>query len=113
MAKKTQLKVPLKTFATKEEFQAFVTNEKEWMYNRIVDAITISYKKGWLEAKIMEARIEETMSIITMNSEMDDWIESLTLALKWFETQEKYEKCADIFKMIKEIKGYILVLNTV
>jgi hypothetical protein len=60
----------------------------------------------------MEARIEETMSVITMNSEMDDWIESLTLALKWYEAQEKYEKCSDIFKMIKEIRSYILVLNT-
>jgi hypothetical protein len=112
MAKKTQLKVPLKTFATKEEFQAFVTNEKEWMYNRIVDAISLSYKKGWLEAKIMEARIEETMSVITMNSEMDDWVESLSLALKWYENQEKYEKCSEILTMIKEIKNYIIILST-
>jgi hypothetical protein len=111
MAKRAQMKVPLKTFSTKEDFQSFVSNEKEWMYNRIYEAISYSFKKGWLEAKIMEARIEETMSVITMNSDLDDWIESLTLALRWYESQENYEKCAEIFRMMKEIRAYISLSN--
>jgi hypothetical protein len=111
MAKKQQMKVPLKTFATKEEFQSFVNSEKEWMYNRIVESISYSFKKGWLEAKIMEARIEDSMSVITMNSDLDDWVESLTLALRWYESVEKYEKCSEIFKMIKEVKTFISLTN--
>ena len=102
----------MKTFATKEDFQSFINNEKEWMYNRIYEAISNSFKKGWLEAKIMEARIEESMSVITMNSDLDDWVESLTLALKWYESQEKYERCSEIFKMIKDIRVYISLANT-
>lgn len=101
MAKK--VKVPLKNFATNEEFHKFVENEKEWMYNRIVNAIEQAYNDNKLEAVIFEAKIQESMSIIVMNSELGDWENSLKLAIKWYETLENYEKCSSISKLIENI----------
>jgi hypothetical protein len=103
MAKKS-VKVPQKFFETKDEFQTFVENEKEWMYTRIVEAIEQAFRNGQIEAHIFEARIEETMSVIAMNSEMEEWEKSLSLAMAWYEKQEKYESCAKILKLINEIR---------
>lgn len=105
MARKPKsVSVPQKFFETKEEFQTFVENEREWMYTRIVEAIEHAFKSGQIEAHIFEARIEETMSVIAMNSELEEWETSLSLAMKWYEEQEQYEKCAKILKLIKEIR---------
>ena len=103
MAKRA-VKVPQKNFETKAEFQTFIENEKEWMYNRIVEAIQDAFRRGFAEAHIFEARIEETMSVIAMNSEMEEWVHSLALAMKWNEEQERYEVCAHIRNLIQDIR---------
>jgi hypothetical protein len=108
MAKRSTVKVPQKSFATREDLQDFIDREKEWMYTRIVDAIEAAYKAGQIEAHIFEAKIEESMSIISMNSEIQEWENSLTLAMKWFEENEHYEKCAKILKLIKNVRTAIL-----
>lgn len=99
-----KMKVPLKYFNTKEEFQEFIDKEKEWMYNRIFEAIQYAHKNSFEEAHILEAKIEENMSVIMMNSERGDWVNSLTLAIKWYEKIENYERCGEIVKMLKEIR---------
>ena len=98
-----KLKVPLKYFDTKDEFQTFIDKEKQWMYNRIFEAIKHAQSKGYDEANILEAKIAETMSVIIMNSERSDWENSLSMALKWYETQEDYEKCAEIVDILKNL----------
>jgi hypothetical protein len=107
MAKRS-VKVPQKSFLTRDDLQNFIDKEKEWMYTRIVDAIEAAYKAGQLEAHIFEAKIEETMSVISMNSEIQEWENSLTLAMKWFEQTEQYEKCAKILKLITNVRTAIL-----
>jgi hypothetical protein len=106
MAKRIK-KIPQKIFETREDFQYFIENEKEWMYSRIVEAIRFSFEHGYAEAKILEAKIEESMSSIAMNSEVEDWDHSLSLALKWYESQENYEECASILKLIDDIRTVI------
>ena len=98
------MKVPQKFFETREEFQEFIETQKEWMYNRIVESIEDSFNRGFITAQIVEARIEESMSIIAINSEDFEWITSLKLAMKWNEEQERYETCAKIQKLIEDIK---------
>lgn len=99
-----KLKVPLKYFDTKEEFQAFIDKEKEWMYNRIFEAIKYAESNSFEEAHILEAKIEETMSVVMMNSERSDWVNSLSLAMAWFESQERYERCSEILTILKRLK---------
>jgi hypothetical protein len=98
------LKVPLKYFDTKLQFQEFIDKEKEWMYNRIFEAIKYAHENGHDEASILEAKIGENMSVLMMNSERSDWENSLNLALTWYEKQENYERCSDIAKILSEAK---------
>lgn len=99
--------IPHKVFATKEDFHRFVKNEKAWMYSRIVEAIEEAFHDSEMKACIFEAKIEEAGTIITMNSETEDWEKSLSLAMKWNEKQENYEECIRIQKLINEIKDCI------
>lgn len=98
------MKVPLKYFDTKIQFQDFIDKEKAWMYNRIVEAIKHAEAHSFEEAHILEAKIEDSMSVIMMNTERADWNDSLTLALRWYEKQEDYERCAEIVGIIKKIR---------
>lgn len=97
-------KVPVKYFTNREEFQEFLEKEKRWMYTRIVEAISLAFKNGRAEANIFEAKIEETMSTIVMNSEIEDWTHSLNLAIGWYQDLEEYEECARIKKLIDKIR---------
>jgi len=101
------LKVPRKYFVSREEFKEFIDSEKEWMYNRIFEAIEYAFKKGHIEARILEAKIEESMTQIEMNSPMDEWEKSLNLALEWNIKQENYEVCSKIHKLIQEVKDFL------
>lgn len=98
------LKVPQKYFSTSEEFHNFVEAERAWMYSRIFEAIEHAFKNGKPVAKILEAKIEESMSVISMDSERDEWENSLGLALKWYEEEENYEKCTEVFNLINDIR---------
>ena len=104
MVKKSKkMIVPQKTFETNEIFQVFIDEEKKWMYNRIYESISLAFNVGNDTAYVMEAKIEDTMSLITINSEKIEWEQNLSLALKWYESQEMYERCAEIRDLIKNI----------
>ena len=99
-------KIPVKSFLTNEEFQSFIESEKDWLFSHIIRAIEKAFFENLEAAEIMEAKISETMNKITMRSERHEWITSLTLALKWYESGERYEKCAKILNLINSIKEF-------
>jgi hypothetical protein len=105
MAKR--IKVPQKSFDTKDDFQYFVENEREWFYNRVVEAITDAHERGETIASIVKAKIVETMSVVEFTSDIKEWERSLGLALAWFEKQENYEMCSIIFKLNEDVKKYL------
>jgi hypothetical protein len=98
-------KTPLKNFLTKEDFREFIDREKEWMYTRITEAIEKAFFEGSEYADIMEAKITETMSKIQMRSENHEWVTSLKLAMKWYESEENYERCGELLELIKSIEA--------
>jgi hypothetical protein len=104
MARKKDI-VPKKTFSTREDFKKFIEEEKEWMYDRIIQSIKYAHKYHLVEAKVLEASIENTMTVIEMNSYTEDWIESLNLAISWYESREKYEECSEVLKLIQSIQN--------
>jgi hypothetical protein len=103
MAKRRR-KTPVKSFSTSLELQEFIDVEKEWMYNRIVEAIEDSYYRSTDTAEVFEAKIAESHSIIYMRSDREEWTNSLSLALDWYESEEMYEKCSKVLKLINDIK---------
>lgn len=105
MAKKNQMRAPQRVFPNQEAFTTFVENEKEWMYNRIVEAIHDAFLNGKTKAFILEAKIEDTMDVFHVDSAMEEWDYSLGLALEFNTIKENYEKCSDIVKLKKSIKN--------
>lgn len=105
MAKK--VKVPQKSFETKDEFQHFVETEREWFYNRVVEAISEAHENGETVTSIIKAKIVETMSVVEFTSDISEWDRSLGLAISWFEKQENYEKCSSIFNLKEEVKNFL------
>jgi hypothetical protein len=97
-------RIPVKSFETNREFRDFIDEEKEWMYTRIVESIKDAYDRSLDQADVMEAKITESMSVISMKSDRSEWITSLKLALSWYESVEKYEKCAELVSLIKDIE---------
>lgn len=93
-----------KSFKNKDELQTFMDNDLEWMYNRIFTAITEAMRLGYDEAQILDAKIEEDFSTFTITSPAEDWVNSLTLCITWFEKNEEYEKCSTILELIDRIK---------
>ena len=97
--------IPHKTFETAEKFQIFIDEEKSWVYARIYEAIHESFNAKKDIAHIMEAKIEDTMSLMTIDSGRDEWLESLELAMVWYVSTENYEKCAKIRDLIESIEN--------
>lgn len=96
--------VPQKSFDTNDSFQMFLDEEKSWMYDRIFEAIMEAFMTGQKKAHILEAKIEDTMSVIAINSDMAEWVTSLDLARVWYESVERYEDCAAVRDLIKSIQ---------
>lgn len=96
--------VPQKSFDTNDKFQVFLETEKEWMYNRIHEAINDAFKSGTDTAFIMEAKIADTMTVMTINSDVSEWVDSLTLSIEWYVESEMYERCAKIRDLITAIE---------
>lgn len=97
-------KIPVKRFESSSAFQDFIDTERDWMYTRIIEAITDAHKNFKDKAVIFEAKIEETMSSISMESERCEWENSLSLAIKWYVSTEEYERCSEIQKLIELIR---------
>jgi hypothetical protein len=102
--KSASWRVPTKFFFTKDDFETFIEEEKSWMYSRIIKSIEYAWKNGHDEAHILDAKIEDSMTIISMNSSRSEWVNSLELALEWYSGEEKYEQCADLLKLINKIR---------
>ena len=96
-------KIPLKHFKTNLDFQMFIDEDQEWMYERIFAAIQEAVFSSSDYADIMKAKIAETNKVINMKSHRADWKTSLNLAIKWHIDQENYERCAEITNLIKQI----------
>ena len=105
MAKRRR--IPVKSFETSKEFQEFIDIEKDWMYSKIYEGIKEAFLNNEEQADILDAKIEETMSLISMKSDKGEWIKSLNLAINWYESNELYEKCAIFLKLVKKIKKTI------
>lgn len=102
MAKKRR--IPVKSFETVQDFQQFIHCEKDWMYSKIYEGIMEAFLSNLDSADVLEAKIEETMDLISIKSDREEWIYSLSLAIEWYESEEMYEKCADILNLIKKIQ---------
>lgn len=98
------------TFKSRDEFNDYFFGpyaEKEHIFDEIVNEIEqamLNKKKlaTFAEVKIELADEAEDLYIY-LDLPKKNWDESLTNALKYYETQELFEKCSRVSKMLKTI----------
>jgi hypothetical protein len=90
-------------FKTRDDFKAYLEDEKYEMYSLIVTAIDFAYLNSSDSAEIVTFYIEDEDLYIDLISMHSEWKESLTLALNFYESIELYEKCARIKYLIDSI----------
>lgn len=91
-------------FDNKEKFEEYLVTNKREMYEMIWRAIDKAAAMEDNIAQIVEIFLVSEDKYIDMESERDNWIDSLELALNFFISVEEYETCSEIKALIEKIK---------
>jgi hypothetical protein len=90
-------------FENRKDLEKFILTQKEQMYELIIDAITYANDTGEDIAEVCTMHVLEEGVYIDMISKSEEWKESLSLALAYYVSEEKYETCAIIKNLIDSI----------
>lgn len=91
-------------FSNEDDEKDFLKNQKWLIHSLIFDGIKKAYEEE-LDS-IVVFRIINSFSNFIMTSEVrkEDWLDSLSKSIEYYESVEEYEKCSEIKKLIKNIK---------
>ena len=87
----------------KDELNEFLRDEKELFFTNLIICIQSAWEVGDSSVDIATFHIEETSTVMDVVITSDDWLESLKLALFYFEGIENYEYCEEIKQIISKI----------
>jgi len=91
-------------FSNEDDEKDFLKNKKWLIHSLIVDGVKKSFEEN-LDS-IVVFRIINPISNFVMTSEIkkEDWLDSLSKSMEYYESVEEYEKCTEIKELIKNIK---------
>ena len=91
-------------FSNEDDEKDFLKNKKWLIHSLIIDGVKKSFEEN-LDS-IVVFRIINPISNFVMTSEIkkEDWLDSLSKSIEYYESVEEYEKCSEIKKLIKNIK---------
>jgi archaellum biogenesis protein FlaJ (TadC family) len=91
-------------FSNEDDEKDFLKNKKWLIHSLIVDGVKKSFEEN-LDS-IVVFRIINPISNFVMTSEIkkEDWLDSLSKSMEYYESVEEYEKCNEIKELIKNIK---------
>jgi hypothetical protein len=91
-------------FSNEDDEKDFLKNKKWLIHSLIVDGVKKSFEDD-LDS-IVVFRIINPISNFVMTSEIkrEDWLDSLSKSMEYYESVEEYEKCTEIKELIKNIK---------
>jgi hypothetical protein len=94
-------------FSNEDDEQEFLKKQKWLIHSLIVESVKKAYSED-LE-NIVVFRIINPISNFIMTSELnrEDWVDSLSKSLSYYESVEEYENCEEIKKLIKRINDDI------
>lgn len=101
------MKVPVYTFDDVRDFDVALERinlMKEMLNNRLLDAIRYGIKNHFIMVRLFEIKLKDNRKF-SIRCPRDEWKESLTNMLRYFEEVEEYEKCAEIKKMTAELNS--------
>lgn len=93
------------TLRDEDDFNEFffgINSPKEKLYNSIIQSIETALMHGDDTAHFAEITFLYG-DVMDMGMEKRDWVENLDNALKYFEKQDMFEKCAMIVKLMERI----------
>jgi hypothetical protein len=91
------------TVQTQEDVNRFLEEDKEQFFDAILVAITEGWKNNDDIVRVAEFHILEDMHIMSIDMDRADWLESLALALDFYEEIENYEACSEVKFLIEEM----------
>jgi len=91
-------------FSNEDDEKDFLKNKKWLIHSLIIDGVKKSFEDD-LDS-IVVFRIINPISNFVMTSEIkrEDWLDSLSKSMEYYESVEEYEKCTEIKELIKNIK---------
>ena len=89
---------------TVEEAIEKMYDQKDYLYNKIVENLTYGYENDILKMPMMEVLVNSKPNYFTIISHRDKWISLLNKAMTYFIHMENYEKCDSIKKLITKIQ---------
>lgn len=91
-------------FSNEDDEKDFLKNKKWLIHSLIIDGVKKSFEEN-LDS-IVVFRIINPISNFVMTSEIkkEDWLDSLSKSMEYYESVEEYEKCNEIKELIKNIK---------
>jgi archaellum biogenesis protein FlaJ (TadC family) len=91
-------------FSNEDDEKDFLKNKKWLIHSLIIDGVKKSFEEN-LDS-IVVFRIINPISNFVMTSEIkrEDWLDSLSKSMEYYESVEEYEKCTEIKELIKNIK---------
>lgn len=92
-------------FSNEEDEKDFLKNRKWLIHSLIVESVKKSFEED-LDS-IVVFRIINPISNFIMTTEIKktDWLNSLEKSLKYYESEEEYEKCKEITDLIGKINN--------
>lgn len=91
-------------FSNEDDEKDFLKNKKWLIHSLVIDGVKKSFEEN-LDS-IVVFRIINPISNFVMTSEIkkEDWLDSLSKSMEYYESVEEYEKCNEIKELIKNIK---------
>lgn len=90
---------------SQEDIVKFLSEEKGLFYGAIVSGIKLSIRDNLNQTIIADFLGNDNKIILSIGISESDWYESLYLALYYFETEDEFERCDEIKKLIFELYG--------
>lgn len=93
-------------FNNSSEFEDFFFGpnaEKEHIYNAIVAQIKEALEKGLEAALFAEVIFKHDPLMVYLELPKQNWMDSLTNALRFYEQCDLFEECIEITKIIKKL----------
>jgi hypothetical protein len=90
-------------FKDRSTLEDFIKNEREQMYEMILESIEYAFVMNEEIAEVCTMHVVKENVYIDMISRREEWKESLSLALEYYVTEEKYEMCSVVKNLIDDL----------
>ncbi len=86
-----------------DEVAYFLKTERLILYNSVVNGVKDCIKNDIDSLLLAEFNLIDENIVFKIDMVKKDWLDSLSLALKFFEEVEDYEKCIEVSELITKL----------